>query len=484
MSEQLTGDELDSLLSQPAAQVSPSGLDELTQRKVEVRVITGKAGCGKTWMVREEMQRAPRKSIVLCAMTGIAAVNLGDNVATLHSTLGFFDYESLVESFARGKVQRRLADMSKQGVRELVVDEASMMEKRVLDIIVQALLEAQTYAGAYPIRLTLVLDFCQLPPVPDHKDKQSGDYCFNASCWPDFQANTIRLEKNWRQSDPAFLEALNAARKGDGTACLHYLQQAGVEFYRHADMNFIGTTLHGTNKEVERFNFTRLMQINSPDIRVPAPRWLHKQLIEERKIPKEWEHIPHELLIRVGAYVMIKANNWDRTPSGQFEGGNNVYVNGDSGWVEGFDPDSQSWLVKLARNGRTVKVGWIDRFVEKREAPPEFESVERKQWPKFDSDSIDRPWGSAWYAQDREKWVWGAVRRYPMVLGWGTTIHSSQGLSLDWVQVNLASGFLKGPAMLYVAFSRCRTPQGLKLAGDPREIVKKCNVDPRVVRWL
>jgi ATP-dependent exoDNAse (exonuclease V) alpha subunit len=68
---------------------------------------------------------------------------------------------------------------------------------------------------------------------------------------------------------------------------------------------------------------------------------------------------------------------------------------------------------------------------------------------------------------------------FPMRLGWALTIHKSQGLTLDNVEIDLTKGFACGQA--YVALSRMRSLDGLALtdAIDP-SIVK---ADPEIVRF-
>ncbi|KAF3926159.1 hypothetical protein ABW21_db0203184 [Orbilia brochopaga] len=53
----------------------------------------------------------------------------------------------------------------------------------------------------------------------------------------------------------------------------------------------------------------------------------------------------------------------------------------------------------------------------------------------------------------------------PLTLAWATTIHKSQGMTLDYTAVDIQRAFACGQS--YVALSRCRTPQGLSVLLPP-----------------
>lgn len=52
-------------------------------------------------------------------------------------------------------------------------------------------------------------------------------------------------------------------------------------------------------------------------------------------------------------------------------------------------------------------------------------------------------------------------KQIPIILSWATTIHKSQGLTLNNVIIDFSHIFLKGQA--YVALSRCKELNGIKI---------------------
>jgi ATP-dependent DNA helicase PIF1 len=80
--------------------------------------------------------------------------------------------------------------------------------------------------------------------------------------------------------------------------------------------------------------------------------------------------------------------------------------------------------------------------------------------------------------QDAEGNVNATVIQFPLNLAYATTIHKSQGSTLDELWCDLRS--LWEPGQAYVALSRLRTAEGLKLVGwNPRSII----VDPKVLEF-
>jgi hypothetical protein len=413
--------------------------------------VTGAAGTGKTYQVRERI-RSDSTEGVLCATTGIAGVNL--DTVTINSLLRYFDTESLINAFVSGRLVTRLAKLA-QSYRNLYVDEVSMMPAEQLDTLYQAVREANqrkaVTKGRNPDGLGIVLvgDLCQLPPI-------KARWLFEAECWSGFDAGTTRLEENWRQADAVFLEAINHLRAGEGAEGATLLRSTAAEFSSALDLRFPGTTIMAKNDEVDRFNWQALQRVRAEKFAVNSKRW------HVARPPGEWGHIPPRLELKIGAYVMILAND---TASGEFN-----YANGDCGLIVG--RDASTVQVRLARNDTVVNVGAITRKVH---------TVDPDECGAIASTPT---WGEPHFDEQAEKYVIGAVRYLPLRLAWASTVHKSQGLTLDRVQLDLRNFFFSSPAMTYVAVSRCRTPQGLRIVGDERLLASRCKIDPRVTRWI
>ena len=156
------------------------------------------------------------------------------------------------------------------------------------------------------------------------------------------------------------------------------------------------------------------------------------------------------------------------------------WVNGDCGHVVSHDALDDSFVVKLVRTGREERIGRIVRGVETSEKPDNWMSTLRIPAGEDDGGYINSPH----YRGRVRRYVLGQVEFFPMRLAYATTVHKSQSLTFDRVQVDFRDGFFKSPALLYVALSRCRTLAGLRLVGARERFVQRCVTDPRVGGWL
>lgn len=434
-----------------------------TEGIVPVRYISGSAGTGKTYYVKSEMAKDP-KFALLASTTGVSAVNLG--AITINSLLRYFNTASLEEAFFNGWLRRTLADLAEDGYKWLAIDEVSMMDGAQLDIIYQAvkmLNEDRAMASLPPLGILLTGDFAQLPPI-------KAKWAFEAECWPFFEAATERLTKVWRQSDVKFIEAVNHIRAGRGMAGATMLAQMGVEFTKHIDTNFVGTTIIAKNEPVNNFNWLRHSKLVGIPIYVNSVRWMTKG----RNMPKEWEIIPNELKLKKGAYVIIKAND-----APEF-----TYANGDCGEITGFE--GEEFIIRLIRNGNEVKVGKLTRKVTQKE-PPEELMLTNLGVKEDTLKGLDRkpsmPYWDESYGRNGA-WIVGAITYYPIDLAYACTVHRTQSLTLDKVQIDLGQNFMSFNSMIYVAVSRCKSPQGLRIVGSPALLGSRTHTDPAVTKWL
>lgn len=426
---------------------------------VPCEFICGCAGTGKTYGIKKAVATDPTYG-VLSSTTGISAVNLG--AITIHSLLRYSTTEVLKDHFLRGGLTRVMRDLARN-YRRIIIDEISMSDGVQLDFWYRAAAEVNSRLpeGEPPLGITLVGDFAQLPPV-------KAKWAFEAECWPEFEQHTTRLDKVWRQDGGKFLDALNHTRSGNGFTARDLLTDAaGLGAWNTmVDQEFEGTTILSKNDQVGRFNAIALDRVKEKKFFVESRRW-GKQQPEwgENFRTHEWG-IPTRLELKVGAYVMVLANAADFS-----------YVNGDCGWVREWNPDEGSVEVELVRRpGETITIPKIIREVSYRDKPDGLGEVDKQG---------EKSWNTTpHYRRDHKTWVMGQVEYLPVRLAYSTTVHKSQSLTLDRVQVDFRDRFVGSPGMLYVALSRCRTLQGLRLVGHPDVFAQRCVVDEKVRRWL
>jgi hypothetical protein len=411
--------------------------------------ICGVAGSGKTHTVREAIVADPSWGL-LCATTGIAAINLG--AVTLNSTLGYFDTDSLRDAYLSGQLVRKLKAI-REDYRRLAIDEVSMMDGDQLGILVRATRVANSFksaTGAPPLGLCLVGDFAQLPPV-------RARWAFESDEWRRFDEHTTRLTKVWRQGLGPFLDALNFARSGDGGQAAALLSESGLEWHTGLDINFDGTTIVPKNDAVDRYNGMALDRLPGPTFTLASRRW--------GKQRGDWKQVPEGVKLKRGAYVMLLANAYD--DEGRME-----YANGDCGHV--IEQTPGGLCVELVRNGAVVGVERVCRDVGHKGKPTGWDGVTgHGEW-------LPRPH----WMPDKRRYVEGQCEFFPVRLAYASTVHKSQGLSLDRLQVDVRDHFFSSYGMIYVAMSRARTLEGLRIVGQKERFITQCKCDPRVRRWL
>lgn len=468
--------------SLPPAPFDPGDVLATAGEAVPVRFLTGIAGTGKTYTVRQRIEADPSFG-VLCSTTGISAINLGAGVTTINSLLAYFDTESMRERYKEGRLTRRINQkVVKEGYRNIVIDEVSMMPAEQLQILYNAVAAVNQQAAersGRKIGLVLTGDFAQLAPVAgkDAKGKSlPTPWAFNSDCWQEFDQRTSRLTEVKRQSDAGFLAAINATRAGDGATAIDRLQSLGVDIGNATCDDFDGTTILATNDAVDRYNEIRVMDLPGKTARPPVARWGLQKAEWKKGIPNTPPGRFDLQAFKTGAYVMILANSYESP--GVLE-----YANGDCGWIQGCENSSLHgrykgkpvFVVKLKR-GPTVEVPAITRYNTQKEKP-DSSITTIPAWVKGPND--EQP-----YRDEDKKWRVGAVTYFPLRYAWASTTYKSQGLTLDACQIDLRPYFLGSENQLYVAMSRCKTVEGLRLVGAPDLFVKRCNVAAEVAKWL
>jgi hypothetical protein len=492
---------------------------------VSFECILGAAGTGKSTLLRERAADDPNYAKVT-ATTGIAAVNLGPGVSTVNSTLGFYNEESAFEALEHGRFAARFFDLAKQGYKNLVIDEVSMMPAGTLTAIslgaaqgAQRVCQANERNGGgktlVPCGVILTGDMCQLPPV-------NAPFCFTSPVWPRYEANIVKLEKVYRQTNPEFLEALTHARAGHGTTATMKLSQCGVKFVSERDDFFDGTSLVPTNDMANKINATRYAEIAGDERLYKSTRW--------GKESGEWKDIPESLGLKVGAMVMVLANE-PRTFG---------YVNGDTGVVVQMDTVSVTVEIRRGEQKHEKEIPFVWRESTQRDEPEQaakYEGVvidgkrfylprDIEQQYKADIEETD---GEAdgergladlgaskkqtadkararrfakffefydtyvadairrrvpFWSVDKQKWVVGWIEYLPMRLAYASTIHKSQGLTLDKLQIDARSRFAGNPGMIYVALSRCRTPENIRVVANVGDFARRIQTAKECLRWV
>ncbi len=394
--------------------------------------VTGRAGTGKSTLLNY-LSENTSKQIVICAPTGVAALNVGGQ--TIHSLfrlpIGVIADNDIEQS---AELRKLLATID-----TLVIDEVSMVNADLLDAIDRSLRQArarrnEAFGG---VQVVLFGDPYQLAPVPGEGDERAyfedhyrSMWFFDAKVWNDTDLTIYELTSIHRQHEAEFKYMLNAVRHGGVTAEIAgRLNEVGA---RPQPDDAI--TLASTNGIVTRINATQLARLPG---RVLTAKAEVSGDFGGRAFPAD-----EALELKLGARVMFLRND-----TGQ-DGGR--WVNGSVGTVTKIDS--------------TV---WVEIDGERHEVRPAV-------WEKF-------KYSYSPLTKSLRKDVVAEFQQFPLRLAWAVTIHKSQGKTYDRAIVDLGPRSF-APGQTYVALSRISSLDGLYMTRPlrPSDII----VDENVVRFM
>lgn len=377
--------------------------------------LTGKAGTGKSTLLRY-FRATTKKFPVVVAPTGVAAVNVQGQ--TIHSFFGWGIDITLERvrkvSYEKSQVYRRM--------KMLIIDEISMVRADMFECV-DKFLRLNTGKPDQPfggVQIVVIGDLYQLPPVVTGNEKKffetkySSPFFFSTEAFAKGSFKKFELNKVYRQKDQVFVSALNAIREGiPENEHIELLNQAVIDSEPEDFEDYVH--LVTTNKMAKEINDTRMSRLPIEPVTYKGTMF---GTFKEKDAPTDLE-----LTLKSGAQVMLLNNDKERK-----------WVNGDVVKVLETKPDSV--LVEFD-DGTVQEVGvhtWETvRFV--------FDEEEQKIIPK----------------------KVGGFTQIPVKPAWAMTIHKAQGKTFEKVFMDLGAGaFAEGQT--YVALSRCKSLEGLKLA--------------------
>jgi hypothetical protein len=399
--------------------------------------LTGKAGTGKTTLLREIIATTHKNTVVV-APTGIAALNAGgvtihsmfqlpfsafipsyDEASKFTETVKFENKETLRRHFKMNNVKRNVI----RNMELLIIDEVSMLRADLLDAIdfmMQTVRRnSKTFGG---VQVLFIGDLLQLPPVIRDEEWRTlrnyykGKFFFHSHVIQQNPPLYIELSKIYRQTDDTFISVLNNLRNNQITPQdIQVLNEyVKPDFDLKNNPGYITLTTHNAKAD----------SINEQAINDLAGNEFAFQPFIVGDFPEKIFPVEENLKLKVGAQVMFVKNDIS------FE---KRYFNGKMGIIKSLSPEEI--FVHFPEENKTIE-------------------VEKYEWKNIRYKVND-------LTKEVEEEVLGTFAHYPLKLAWAITVHKSQGLTFEKAALDVSQVFLPGQA--YVALSRLTSLNGLIL---------------------
>ncbi|MBB3186072.1 AAA family ATPase [Microbacter margulisiae] len=382
--------------------------------------LTGKAGTGKTTLLKQIKELIPKRMVVV-APTGVAALNAGG--VTIHSffSLPLSPFIPVEHSATNEKSLSKIKIEIIRNLDLLIIDEISMVRADLLDAIDAALRRFRKNATPFGgVQLLMIGDLQQLPPVVTDTDRillndyYHTYYFFGSYALQKTNFITIELEHIYRQRDEQFLHLLNSVRENRLEKAVYNLLKSRYVSNFHSEDHIILTT---HNNQAQRVNADYLERLPAKSHRFEA--------VVTGEFSISMFPTDSSLELKKGARVMFLRNDSSEAKA---------FYNGKIGVITALNDDSVSVLCDGESDSLTI-------------TPMEWQNMQYI----FNEET-----------KEIEETPIGSFTQIPLKLAWAITIHKSQGLTFDRVAIDAKAAFAHG--QVYVALSRCRSLDGLVLS--------------------
>ncbi|KAF5873450.1 putative atp-dependent dna helicase pif1 protein [Botrytis fragariae] len=447
--------------------------------------LTGAAGSGKTVTLLQIIENLKKSlqdnnsnipKVQVAAPTGLAALPL--NGRTTYSVAGWKPDSfkmPLGQLLDDDNIKKRTIKALRK-LEVLILEEISMVESQFLErfnLLLQTVKQTKKPFGG--IQVIFLGDFYQLPPVKpfehcmicgvemvgvfdrvcksnlckDRSDnipfKPGDKWAFNAPVWKQLKFRHVKLEQIHRQKDEKFKDLLNKVRNGVdlSDAEWHDLIRPKV-----LPPNAFPVRLMAKRFDVDRFNDSQLDLIKSEakvwealddscqlyrnELDYLRQHEINRKMEEYKIAISEYHRFPKRLTLKVGAKgTIVGFVNAQKWPAAVIQG------------------DHADW--------RQVQ---MNHFIEKNPWRPVVKFTDGKT-------TAIAPVPSETLMGTAEDRYLACRTQIPLILAWALSIHKSQGMTMEHVEVSRKDIFESG--QLYVALSRATTLEGLTVTGYSRE---------------
>jgi ATP-dependent exoDNAse (exonuclease V) alpha subunit len=451
--------------------------------------ITGKAGTGKSTLLKEFVKYCESKDIncVVVAPTGIAAINV--NGSTIHSMFQI-DIHNPTHLKKLNPAKRAIL----KAIDVLIIDEISMVSDEIFELIEKRMNQAKFGDNPHSkrfggIRVLIFGDVFQLGPVNKEGETQVG-YFFESQIFQQlYQQGNIKmleLTKIWRQDDKKFIDVLNNIRSGsvdDKDLLLlnnKIINDNPQDFAKKNNFSI----LCSTNNQANIYN-NQILNQNANQRHIFSGKLVGEFTYYDSLPPQEME-LKKECLV-----VLVKNDVSKR------------YVNGDFGIIKNF-------VYRLTiSNGKEISYrNFYDYHFQKTEIKEEMVKLEKtksklegagyfleieltrtgetvlvgkESWEKKSYEMTEEKVtmdGEDMIQQKLKDKTIGAYTQFPVKVGYALTVHKSQGMTLEGAILDFGRGTF-GSGLVYVALSRVKSLENLYLTSAIN--ASHIKLDPKVI---